>query len=69
MEVILFVLSCVEYFVYRELCQYGMATQRYFLVKKKKKKTLGVSMKPKNHVRKFDDLFLETRGSNTVVRV
>ena len=30
-------LSCVEYFVYRELCQYGMATQRYFLVKKKKK--------------------------------
>ena len=55
-------LSCVEYFVYRELCQYGMATQ------KKKKKTVGVSMKPKNRVRKFDDLFLETRGLNTVVR-
>ena len=63
----MFVLSCVEYFVYRELCQYGMATQRYFLVKKKKK-TVGVSMKPKNHVRKFDDLFLETRGLNAVVR-
>ena len=61
----MFVLSCVEYFVYRELCQYGMATQRYFLVKKK---TVGVSMKPKNHVRKFDDLSLETRGLNIVVR-
>ena len=62
----MFVLSCVEYFVYTELCQYGMATQRYFLVKKKK--TVGVSMKPKNHVRKFDDLSLETRGLNAVVR-
>ena len=36
--------------------------------KKKKKEKKGVSMKPKNHVRKFDDLFLETRGLNTVVR-
>ena len=41
---------------------------KVFSGKKKKKKTVGVSMKPKNHVRKFDDLFLETRGLNAVVR-
>ena len=34
-----------------ELSQNGMATQRYFLVKEK---TIDVSMKPRNHVRKFE---------------
>ena len=69
-EIILFVLSCRVFRSQIELCKNGMALQRYFLIKKKKRKmkTVGVSMKPRNYVQKLDNLFLATRGLITVVR-
>ena len=53
----LFGLSCRVFRLQIELCQNGMATQRYFLLKKKKRKmkTVGVSMKPRIYVKKLDE--------------
>ena len=59
-EIILFGLSCRVFLLQIELCQNAMATQRYFLLKKKKRKmkTVGVSMKPRTYVKKLDEFFL-----------
>ena len=49
-----------------ELCQNGMVTQKYFLVKKKKRKMkiVSVSMKPRNYVKKLDEFISGNKRLN-----
>ena len=65
-EIILLGLSCRVFRLQIELCQNGMATQRYFLLKKKKRKmkTVGVSMKPRIYVKKLDEFFSGNKRLN-----
>ena len=62
----LFGLSCRVFRLQIELCQNGMATQRYFLLKKKKRKmkTVVVSMKPRIYVKKLDEFFSGNKRLN-----
>ena len=65
-EIILLGLSCRVFRLQIELCQNGMATQRYFLLKKKKRKmkNVGVSMKPRIYVKKLDEFFSGNKRLN-----
>ena len=49
-----------------ELCQNGMVTQKYFLVKKKKKENENShgSMKPRNYVKKLDEFISGNKRLN-----